>query len=122
MPLYLGLARRAGSPVLDVGCGTGRIALALARAGVQVTGIDESAEMLARARSKVDADRALNQRVSLVQAHAARYRGPAPFRLALMAISTFAHFLTTSDQIEVLSNVRHCLAPGGLLAVDMAPP
>src|SRR6188508_1195508 len=53
VPFWRNLAVHAGGPVLELGCGTGRIALPLGRAGVHVVGIDRSAAMLARARARV---------------------------------------------------------------------
>src|SRR3954471_10616301 len=53
VPFWRNLAVHAGGPVLELGCGTGRIALPLARAGVHVVGIDRSEAMLARARARV---------------------------------------------------------------------
>jgi len=52
---YRSLAEQAGGPVVELGCGTGRVAIPLAEAGFDVTGIDRSAGMLARARMKTEA-------------------------------------------------------------------
>src|SRR5690348_6726179 len=53
VPFWRNLAVHAGGPVLELGCGTGRIALPLGRAGVHVVGIDRSDAMLARARTRL---------------------------------------------------------------------
>jgi ubiquinone/menaquinone biosynthesis C-methylase UbiE len=58
VPFWRRVARGAGGPVLELGCGTGRVSLPLAKAGVEVVGIDRSAEMLARARRRAMAVRA----------------------------------------------------------------
>src|SRR3954462_7335786 len=66
VPFWRNLAVHAGGPVLELGCGTGRIALPLARAGVHVVGIDRSEAMLARARARVS--RAANAgRIDLIR-------------------------------------------------------
>src|ERR1043166_9308264 len=57
VPLYQRLAEAEGGRVLEVGCGTGRVLVPLARAGCRVTGIDVSAHMLAHTRAKLDAER-----------------------------------------------------------------
>jgi len=122
LPLYEDLAARTGSPILDVGCGTGRVAFALAQAGFQVTGIDESEEMLRRAQRHLDANRPLATRVTLHQESAVAFRSDTPFRLAIMAVNTFGHFLTQQVQLKVLRNMRRYLSPGGILVLDMTPP
>ena len=60
------LAAAQDGPVLELGCGTGRIAVPVARAGARIVGIDRSAEMLARARSRVKRSQ-LSGRLSLVR-------------------------------------------------------
>ena len=55
IPFYLGLAQRTGAPVLELGCGSGRLVLALAQAGYDVTGVDNLPAMLERAREKAQA-------------------------------------------------------------------
>src|SRR5215212_10066516 len=67
VPFWRQLALNAGGPVLELGCGTGRISLPLARAGVTVVGIDRSTEMLHRARQRLRRAR-LGDRVRLIRA------------------------------------------------------
>jgi ubiquinone/menaquinone biosynthesis C-methylase UbiE len=66
VPFWRTLALQADGPVLELGCGTGRIALPLGRAGADVIGIDRSEPMLARARVRVRKAR-LRSRVRLVR-------------------------------------------------------
>src|SRR5829696_626009 len=66
VPFWRNLALQAGGPVLELGCGTGRISLPLARAGVPLTGIDRSPAMLAYARGRLRRAR-LVDRIHLVQ-------------------------------------------------------
>lgn len=51
-PFYLSIARETGGPVLELGCGTGRYTIPLARAGLAVTGLDRTPAMLDEARAK----------------------------------------------------------------------
>lgn len=122
LPMYLEWATRTGGPVLDVGCGTGRVTVALAQAGFQVTGIDESDEMLARARARISSDRLAASRVRLLDVPAQRFRDEKQYGLAILTINTFGHLLRRRDQSEVLHNLRRHIAPGGILIVDMTPP
>src|SRR5688500_17186482 len=66
VPFWRNLARQAGGRVLELGCGTGRISLPLARAGVPLVGIDRSAPMLRRARTRVRRAR-LTDRLHLIR-------------------------------------------------------
>src|SRR5579884_2028833 len=69
LPFWIGLARRAGGPILEIGCGTGRVLIPLAEAGFRVVGVDVSSAMLAIARDKVAAS-GVGDHVELVQADA----------------------------------------------------
>lgn len=119
--LYLGFAQRTGGPLLELGCGTGRLLLPLAQAGYQITGVDLSAEMLAIARQKVEAA-GLNDRITLVQADMRKVDLPQRFRLAFIAINSFMHLTTLEDQLTALRTCHRLLAPGGLLIIDVDNP
>lgn len=116
--MYENFARRCGSPVLELGCGTGRVALHLARAGFLVTGLDTSLGMLTIAREKI-ARAGLKKRVRLVEADLTDFALDERFAMVTLAINTFMHFLTVADQVRVLTVARRHLQPDGLLIVDL---
>ncbi|UCC61952.1 MAG: class I SAM-dependent methyltransferase [Anaerolineae bacterium] len=116
--MYESFARRCGSPVLELGCGTGRVALHLAQAGFEVIGLDVSSAMLDLARSKLGRT-GLSERVHLFQADLGHFALARQFSMATLAINTFMHFLTVADQVRVLENARRHLQPGGRLVVDL---
>ena len=122
IPFYLDLARQCGSPVLELACGTGRVAIPLAEAGFEVWGIDLSENMLAVCRAKVE-QRRLADRVHLVPADMAAFDLPQKeFGLAYVPYRSFMHLFTQQDQIACLERVYGHLRPGGLLAVDLYAP
>ena len=96
LPLYLDLARAEGGRVLEVACGSGRVAVPLARAGHHVVGIDISPHMLALARAKLDKAGA---RAHLEQADMRTFdvRQHGPFDLAIVAVKSFAYLTEPSD-------------------------
>ncbi|HEY8489381.1 MAG TPA: class I SAM-dependent methyltransferase [Dehalococcoidia bacterium] len=116
LALYRELARRTGGPVLELGVGTGRVALPLARAGLEVTGIDASPAFLAVARERAAREGAT--RLRLVEADARTFRLDRRFRLVISALGSFAHLETRADQLAALARVREHLAPDGLV-VDL---
>jgi SAM-dependent methyltransferase len=129
-------ATQEGPPVLELGCGTGRVALALARAGVNVVGVDESAEMLALARAHVleaslqeaslqEAslqEAGLDERVCLEQADVRALEWVERFPLAIYPLNGFLHLTTVSDQLSALHRIHRALLPGGFLIVDLPNP
>lgn len=121
VPLYLGFAERTGGPLLELGCGTGRLLVPLARAGFEVTGVDMSTAMLEIARRKVTSAR-LTDRVTLVQADMREIQLTQRFRLAFVAINSFMHLTALEDQLAALRAVHRHLLPGGLLIVDVDNP
>lgn len=115
---YLGLAREAGGPVLEAGCGTGRVLLPIARAGIECVGVDSSAEML---RVLKQAQPPAN--LSIVQGDVRTLDLPRKdFALALSAFRVFQHFLTVEDQLAALERIRAHLRPGGRFAFDVFDP
>jgi len=119
--LYRNFAQRCGSPVLDVGCGSGRVALTLAADGLEVTGIDCSAAMLALARAQA-AERGLARRVQFVEQDVSLWIPSPRFSLALFALNGFLHLTTVEAQKAALSNLYDALLPGGFLLIDLPNP
>jgi SAM-dependent methyltransferase len=116
---YVGLARAAQGPVLDIACGTGRILLPCLQAGVDIDGLDLFEGMLAQLRKKAAA-RGL--RPQLYQGDMASFRLGRRYALIMIPFNAFVHNLTTDDQIKSLVCCREHLQPGGLLAFDTAFP
>jgi SAM-dependent methyltransferase len=114
-------ALRTGSPILDLGCGTGRLLVPLAREGYQLTGVDISAAMLDVARGNL-ATAGVGEQVCLVQQDMRHLDLGQTYRLIVCALSSFAHLLTQEDQRTALTRVREHLCPGGLLVLDMFNP
>jgi SAM-dependent methyltransferase len=116
-PFYLALAQRLGGPVLELGCGTGRLAIPLARHGVEMTGLDVHPGMLARARLK-----AAELPIRWIEADARHFQMTTRFNLIVAAAGVFQHFLERADLEAMLARVRAHLAPGGCFAFDLYLP
>lgn len=117
LPMHENFARRCELPVLEIGVGTGRVALHLARAGFAVWGIDSSQSMLDRARAKAEGP--LAERLHLVQADMRDFDLGQQFDLVICAANSFAHLLTSEDQLRCLACVRRHLAEGALFVFDL---
>ena len=120
---WLSLARESGGPGLELACGTGRVLLALARAGLEVTGLDLSPYMLAVARQKLAQEaRDVQARVRLVEASMADFSLDRSFGLIYIPARAFQGLLTRARQQACLESCRQHLRPGGRLAVDVFNP
>ncbi len=113
---YLGLARAAGGPVLDLCCGTGRLLVPLLEAGVDADGVDLYPEMLARARANAAAR---GHHPKLYAADMSAFATPRPYSLVMIPFNAFAHNLTVEAQLNTLSCCHRHLARGGVLAFDV---
>ena len=113
---YSEMARRLDAPVLELGTGTGRVAIPLADAGCSVYGIDNSQAMLEVARSR--AARA-GISIQLQQADLCAYEFTERFGLIFCALDSFLHLLTQERQIAALRLARGHLAPGGRIVLDL---
>jgi len=108
-----------GDPVLELGCGTGRIALAIAEAGYRVVGLDISERMLERAAVKrLALPREARERVHLVEGDMTSFTLGETFRSIIIPFRPFQHLLEIDDQIRCLQCVKQHLAPNGRLIVD----
>ena len=118
---YVGLAREAGAPIVELGVGTGRIAIPTAAAGVAVIGVDSSPEMLRVCREQ--AERAgvaalLDLRLGDLRAP------PVPERVDLVTcpFRAFLHLADDDERLRALRAARSLLRPGGRLVFDVFEP
>ncbi len=111
------LAHTGGRRVLDAGCGTGRIAIELARRGMSVTGVDADQEMLSVAQEKSPG--LAWARCDLADAGHLQAVAAGPFDLVLLAGNVMI-FLAPGTEQQVLVNLSQPLVPGGLLVAGFS--
>jgi SAM-dependent methyltransferase len=121
VPFYRALAADAGGPVLELGCGTGRVLLPCAEAAGAAAGVDTSPAMLARARARLAAA-GLDGRVELHHADMRGARLGRSFPLVTIPFRSLFHLRTDRDWLAALATVRAHLAPGGRFAADVFVP
>lgn len=120
---YVECARRSGGPVLEYGVGTGRVALATARAGVEVVGIDASSAMLARLEQRRrEAPASVAGRVRGVLGDMRRVRLGERFALVTAPFNVVLHLDARRDMERWLGRVREHLLPDGELVFDVSVP
>jgi len=119
---YVTLARESGGPVLEIGVGTGRIALPIAAAGINVVGIDLHEPMLAKARAKLAAIAPLPGRVHLHRAGMQDFDLGRRFPLVIIPARTLLLATSPEEQRLTLERAAAHLAPGGTLAFNMFVP
>lgn len=122
LELYLGAASDVEAPILEIGCGTGRVAFALANAGHEVVGVDLSSSMLAIARRKLDELAPdVRDRVRLEQQDMVKLDlGSSRFPLVLMPFAELAHLPDRKQHEETLARIHRHLEPGGTLILSMS--
>jgi len=131
VPFWRNLALNAGGQVLELGCGTGRISLPLARAGVQLVGVDRSAAMLDFARLRLVRGR-LQRTLRLVQADirhlpfppaatkSVARRGPRErFAMVMAPYGILQSLLSERDLARTLSEIHRVLAPNGTFGLEL---
>jgi SAM-dependent methyltransferase len=120
---FVDAAGEAGSPVLEVGCGTGRVLIPTARAGIEIVGLDASAAMLAVCRSRLrDEPAPVQSLVQLVQADMRTFDLHRAFTLVTIPFRPFQHLVTVDDQLSCLESIRRHLVAGGALILDLFNP
>lgn len=120
---YASLASASKGPVLEIGCGTGRVTVPMLETGARVTGLDLCPDMLASARRKVSLLPAcIRDRATFVQADMTDFSLNSRFDLILTPFRPFQHLTTPQQQLACLARVRRHLAPGGTFVLDIFDP
>jgi SAM-dependent methyltransferase len=117
---YGRLAAECGGPVLELGCGTGRVLLPIARDGIAVYGMDGSEAMLERLFAKLeDETPEVRSRVTVVRGDIRRTSAGVQVPLVFSAGNVLHSFLEHEEQRAYLRNARRHLAPGGAFCFDV---
>jgi SAM-dependent methyltransferase len=110
-------------PLLEIGCGTGRVLLDLARAGYAATGLDLSATMVERARAKLSAAAPeVRDRVQLVVGDMTSFDLGRRFSTIISPFGGFQHLRSVDEQLACLARCRAHLRPRGTLVLDLFNP
>jgi 2-polyprenyl-3-methyl-5-hydroxy-6-metoxy-1,4-benzoquinol methylase len=119
---YADHAQSNGGRVLDLACGTGRISIALARAGLEVTAIDDSEGMLQLFRNKLNEEpEPIQSRIGIQQARMESFELPDRFS-SIVCCDAFFHNSTVDEQISCLFCVAKHLIPRGSFAFNIPQP
>ena len=119
LDLWRDLAAEVGGPVLDLGCGTGRVALDLAARGVEVAGIDRDAELVETLRARA---RSRGLRVEAVAGDARAFELGRTFALAISPMQVVQLLGGAGGRARMLAAVRRHREPGGVFAAALANP
>jgi SAM-dependent methyltransferase len=120
---YVEEAGRRPGPVLEAGCGTGRVTLPIAEAGGRVIGLDRSPHMLEIAEAKRQAARPdVASRCAFVRADLRGFAFRRPFAQAFLPFRVFQALLTVPDQLAALASIRAALKTGGRLVFNVLDP
>jgi SAM-dependent methyltransferase len=120
---FVSEAIAARGPVLELGCGNGRVLLPCARDGASIWGLDDSEAMLARCRRKLALEpEDVRRRVTLQQGDMRDFRFDTEFQLVTIPFRPFQHLAAVEEQLDCLASIHRALAKGGRLILDLFNP
>ena len=120
LPFYLDLARRSRGPVLEIGCGTGRVLLPIARHGIEIHGVDNSSAMLRILKSHLaDEPHEVRKKVHLHWGDMRSFRLKKKFPLVILPFRPLQHMFTLKDQLSAFKTAAFHLDRRGTLAFDV---
>lgn len=119
LPFWLNLASKNPGPILELGCGTGRVLIPLQEAGYNILGLDLDASMLAFLLNL--AKKKGVKPPKIFQANCTRFRINTRFQLIIMPCNTFST-LSTTDRKNTLMTVKEHLQPGGIFVFCIPNP
>ncbi|MFN2210340.1 MAG: class I SAM-dependent methyltransferase [Candidatus Promineifilaceae bacterium] len=120
---FVEAAQESGGPVLEVGCGTGRVLIPTARAGIEISGLDLSQHMLAMCHANLAQEAPeVQDRVDLQLADMRDFELGRTFALVTIPFRPFQHLTTVDDQMTCLRTIHRHLQPDGKLILDLFNP
>ena len=120
---YVEEARKASGPVLEIGCGTGRIMIPIAESGVNIVGLDSAPAMLEVAREKIAGlPEETRCRIQIAEDDMRSFDLDRQFDLAIIPYRAFLHMMTVEDQRKALTRIRDHLNDGGRLVFNVFDP
>src|SRR5512144_254982 len=117
--VYLAQAQAASGPVLEIGCGTGRVTIPLAAAGVDISGLDVSASMLEEAKRKAESQ---GLRINWIEADGRTFDLGQRFALIIMPFNTLQFFRDIAALQQLFHRVKSHLQDGGRFIFDVFNP
>ena len=121
IPFYVKRAAAVKGPVVELGAGTGRIAIPIARAGQDVIGVDLSGAMLTEAARRAAAEGVVDK-ITFIEADMRAFVADPPVELVIVPFRGFLHLLTADDQLAALASIRRSLVSGGRLILNIFVP
>jgi len=120
---YVDFATESGGPILEIGCGTGRILIPTARASINITGLDKSEEMLNICRRKLESEQPeVRDRVKLVHADMTDFNLGSKFSLVTIPYGPFNCLVSIDEQLKCLNCIKRHLHQKGTLVLDLFYP
>jgi SAM-dependent methyltransferase len=120
---FVELAQQSEGPTLEIGCGTGRVLIPTARAGIEIVGLDSSPSMLAICREKLGREPLeVRAKAELVEGDMRQFDLARAFRLVTIPFRPFQHLISVEDQLACLSTICRHLVAGGRLVLDLFNP
>ena len=120
LSFYVDLAKQIDGPVLEMGCGTGRLLLPIARAGVEINGLDNAPAMLNILRERIQNEPVeVRNTIILHEGDMRQFRGQKKYALVTIPFRPMQHMYTLEDQVAALKTGAFHLDKNGILAFDV---
>ena len=120
LPFYVDLAKQIGGPILEMGCGTGRVLLPIARMGIEIHGLDNAPTMLGILRERIQNEpEQVRSQIALHQGDMRQFRGQKKYALVTIPFRPMQHMYTLEDQVAALKTGAFHLDDNGILALDV---
>ena len=122
LPFYEYLIGKFGGPILELGCGSGRLLIPLAAKGYNIVGLDKSSDLLKVLERKISVNfNHLRNKIVLVEADMRNFQLSTSFSVIIIAMDTFQILSKKEDRIDALKCVFNHLKGNGIVIIDISP-